>query len=110
MQRQAAEQKKTQKLQEKKQRKKIQAARGVASKVVASGMEVKSQLQRQMQDPDLWMLPNVIKKKAEKALKDLQANLEAAENKCQDDDPAPYPEHFVSEWPTVFWDHAKPLL
>ena len=79
------------------QKKKTQAARLMASKVVSSGLEVKGLLQKQMQDPDLWMLPSVIKKKAEKALKDLCAHIETAQHRFQDDAPAPYPEEFVSQ-------------
>ena len=42
------------------------------------------------------MLPIVIKKKAEKALKDLCAHIETAQHKFQDDAPALDPEEFVS--------------
>ena len=73
----------------------------MASKVVSSGLEIKGLLQKQMQDPDLWMLPTVIVKRAEKALKDHSNNIETAQQKFQDDAPAPYPEEFVSQWPTT---------
>ena len=54
-----------------------------------------------MLDPDLWMLPSGIVKRAEKALKDLSDNIETAQHKCQDDAPERYPEEFVSQWPTT---------
>ena len=44
---------------------------------------------------------DMIKKKAEKALKDLCAHIETAQHKFQDDVPAPYPEEFVPQWPTT---------
>ena len=96
---------KQQKMQEKKkaaeQKKRTQAARGMASKVVSSGLETKRLLEKQMQDPDLWMLPTVIVKRAEKALKDLSDNIETTQQKFEDDAPARYPEEFVSQWPTT---------
>ena len=73
----------------------------MASKVVSSGLEVKGLLQKQMQDPDLWMLPAVIKKKAQEALKDLSEEIDTAQQKFQDGAPAPYREEFVSQWPTT---------